>query len=453
MKILLGLIGLGIVVFIHEFGHFLAAKLLGIGVEVFSIGWGKRLFSFQYKGTEYRISLLPIGGFCKLKGEEAFNQNLSDEIGKDQLHPPDSFYAASPWKRIVVAFSGPAFNLVSAIVAFTLVWYMGFSYPTFSNRIILESDYPSGYSERFPAKEGGLQTGDEIIAINGTPIETYRDIQEIVSRSPGKPLTFTYRREGKIGEAVIIPDLNKDTGAGRIGVYAWIPPIIEEVRKDSSAYIAGLKKGDVILQVDGEEVPHTLAFLKKLSEARSRSVRITYEREGKIEETKLLPHYTETEVLDTGIIFRAIVHSVRSPSFPNALQKGWEETKSTLVETFRSLGLLFKGINLSKAVSGPIRITYYVGEIASQGFSKDISTGITSSLSFLALLSVTLFFMNLLPIPVLDGGLILMFLIELLIRRRLPTKFVYRYQYLGFIIILGLILLATMSDVLFFFRK
>ncbi|MBP7495877.1 MAG: site-2 protease family protein, partial [Spirochaetales bacterium] len=273
MKILLGLIGLGIVVFIHEFGHFLAAKLLGIGVEVFSIGWGKRLFSFQYKGTEYRISLLPIGGFCKLKGEEAFNQNLSDEIGKDQLHPPDSFYAASPWKRIVVAFSGPAFNLVSAIGAFTLVWFIGFSYPTFSNRIILESDYPSGYSERFPAKEGGLQTGDEIIAINGTPIETYRDIQEIVSRSPGKPLTFTYKREGKIGEAVIIPDLNKDTGAGRIGVYAWIPPIIEEVRKDSSAYIAGLKKGDVILQVDGEEVPHTLAFLKKLSAARSRSVR------------------------------------------------------------------------------------------------------------------------------------------------------------------------------------
>ncbi len=448
MKVLLGLVGLGIVVFIHELGHFIAAKISGIGVEVFSLGWGKRLFSVTYRGTEYRLSLLPIGGYCKLKGEDSLKHPA--EVYKPE---PGSFYAASPLKRIFVALSGPFSNLLFAFIAFTFVWVIGFSYPTFSNRIILESDFPSGASTRFPATEGGLKTGDEILAIDDTPILTYRDIQEIVSRNPHKPLTFTYRRNGVTGKAIVTPELNKDTGAGRIGVYAWIDPIVEGVRKDSAAYIAGIKKGDTILKAEGEEVPHTLLLLQKLSQSRSKPVRLILLREGNMIETDLLPHFTDTGVLDTGLSFKPIIHTARSETFLTAVQKGLEETRNTLSDTVRSFSLLFKGINLSQAVSGPIRITYYVGEIASQGFSKDIATGVTSSLSFLALLSVTLFFMNLLPIPVLDGGLILMFSIEMVLRRRLSTKFVYRYQYLGFIIILSLILLATMSDVFFLFRR
>ncbi|MCX7788220.1 MAG: RIP metalloprotease RseP [Spirochaetes bacterium] len=448
MKVLFGLIGLGIVVFIHELGHFIAAKVTGIGVEVFSLGWGKRLLSITYRGTEYRLSLLPIGGYCKLKGEDSL-KNPSEHYKPE----PGSFYSASPLKRIFVALSGPLSNLLFASVAFTLVWTIGFSYPTFSNRIILESDFPSGVSSRFPATEGGLKTGDEILAIDGAPVRNYRDIQEIVSRNPNKPLTFTYRRNGGIGNTIVTPELNKDTGAGRIGVYAWIDPIIDGVRKDSAAFIAGLKKGDMILKADGEEVPHTLFLLRKLTQARSKPVRLVVQRDGKVLETDLLPHFTDTGVLDTGLTFQPIVYTARSETFTKAVWKGLEETQHTLSDTVRSFGLLFKGINLTQAVSGPIRITYYVGEIASQGFSKDLATGVTSSFSFLALLSVTLFFMNLLPIPVLDGGLILLFLIEMILRRRLSTQFVYRYQYLGFIIILSLILLSTMSDVFFLFRR
>lgn len=448
MKVLLGLIGLGIVVFIHELGHFIAAKLSGIGVTVFSLGWGKRLFSVTYKGTEYRLSLLPIGGYCKLQGEDALKHTT--ETYKPE---PGSFYGASPLKRIFVALTGPLSNILFAFLAFTLVWSIGFTYPTFSNRIILESDFPSGTSGRFPATEGGLKTGDEILAIDEVPIRTYRDIQEIVSRNPQKPLTFTYRRNGVIGKTVVTPELNKNTGAGRIGIYAWIDPIIEEVRKDSAGYLAWIKKGDTILKVDEEEVPHTLFLLHKLTQARSKPIHLVLQRDGKMIETDLIPHFTDTGMLDTGLTFKPILHTARSETLPNAFQRGIEETFTTLFDTVRGFALLFKGINLSQAVSGPIRITYYVGEIASQGFSKSISTGITSSLSFLALLSVTLFFMNLLPIPVLDGGLILMFFIEMILQRRLSPKFVYRYQYIGFLIIFSLILLSTMSDVFFLFRR
>ncbi|MFQ3619390.1 MAG: site-2 protease family protein [Spirochaetales bacterium] len=451
MKVILGLIGLGIVVFLHELGHFIAAKISGIGVEIFSLGWGKRLLGFTYKGTEYRLSLLPIGGYCKLKGEEAFKQNTVS--GKPVPQGPDSFYAASPLKRMVVVVAGPLFNLFFAFLAFSVVWSIGFSYHTFSNRIILEADFPNTGSQSFPAKEAGLQTGDEILFINDTPIQTYRDIQELVSKNPNTPLRFTYRRAGTVSQTVVTPELNKRTGAGRIGVYAWIEPIIDGVRKDSAAYIAGLKPGDVLLRVDGESIPHTVFFMKKLSEARSHPVQVTVQRGEQVFQTNLLPHFSETGGLDTGLSFKTLTYTSRSTSLGEAFYKGIEETKNTLSETIRSFGLLFKGINLSQAVSGPIRITYYVGEIASQGFSVDLATGITSSLSFLALLSVTLFFMNLLPIPVLDGGLLLLFIIELAFRRPLSSKFVYRYQYLGFLIVLSLIFLATMSDVFFFFRR
>ncbi len=153
-------------------------------------------------------------------------------------------------------------------------------------------------------------------------IHTYRDIQEIVSRNPQKPLTFLYRRNGETRQTIITPELNKDTGAGRIGVYAWIDPIVEGVRKDSAGYIAGIKKGDTILKADGEEVPHTLFLLNKLSQARSKPVRLVLLRDGKTIETDLLPHFTDTGVLDTGLSFKPIVFTARSETILQSFKKG-----------------------------------------------------------------------------------------------------------------------------------
>jgi regulator of sigma E protease len=453
LKILFGLLGLGIVVFIHELGHFLMAKFVGIDVEVFSVGWGRKLFSYTFKGTEYRLSLLPLGGYCRLKGEDAMK--AAWESGSEKMQSEKgTFFGVSPWRRILVAASGPVANFIFAVFAFSAVWLIGFSYPTFDNRIILESDFPSRPGDTvYPATQAGLLSGDYIISINGRGIETYRDIQESVAPNPGKRLTVTYRRDGQTGTAEVTPLLNKESGAGRIGVYAWIEPSIEQVRKDSAAFIAGLKSGDRILQVNEEPVHHSLILMKAVHDAKSAPLLITFERNGTIAETRVLPHTDETGRPDIGVSFRPRLFSSRSVGIVEALQLGIKETRDTLGLTIRSLGLLFQGINLSQAVSGPLRITYYVGEAASRGFSRNISSGITSLLNFLSLLSVALFFMNLLPIPALDGGLILLSLYETVRGKSLNPKFIYRYQYVGIFFIFLLIILSTMSDMFFFFRR
>lgn len=453
IKIVLGLLGLGIVVFIHEAGHFIAAKLSGIKVETFSLGWGFKLVSFTWRETEYRLSLLPLGGYCKLKGEDAMKEAWVS--GSNALQTGEgTFYGASPWKRIFVAVSGPIANLFFAIFAFSLVWLIGFSYPTFSNRVILESDYAVQAEEKvYPATRAGLLTGDYIISIENHLIGTYRDLQEIVAKSPDKSLTLTYKRDGATQTTSIKPELNKETGAGRIGVYAWIEPKVETVRKDSSAYIAGIKTGDLILKINGKPIPHTLEIIKAIRDAKNEPLAFDLERQGKIISTKVIPHIDASGKPDIGLAFQTVQFSSRIVGFSEALKLGLSETFETLIMTVKGIGLLFRGVDLSQAVSGPVRITYIVGEVAAQGFSQNFSAGLTSVLNFLSLLSVALFFMNLLPIPALDGGLLVLFLVEGILHRPLRPQFLFRYQYVGLIIIFILIILSTMSDVFYFFRR
>ncbi|MCL1818412.1 MAG: RIP metalloprotease RseP [Spirochaetaceae bacterium] len=450
VKIIMGLAGLGIMVFVHELGHFVAAKLAGIDVEVFSLGWGKKLFSFRRKETEYCLSLLPLGGYCKMKGDEAM-QDAWESGAKTVAAEQGSFFGASPLRRIIVAAAGPGMNFLFAIAAFTLVGLIGFSFTTFANRIVLEADYAADAES--PAREAGLMTGDFITAIEGEPVEIYRDLQEAVAIRPEQPLRVDYTRSGITYTTTVTPLLNKETGAGKIGVYAWVEPVIESVRRDSAAFIAGLREGDRILSVDGKDIPHSQAFYDILQRSPVVSLDLACERDGRIFKSRLVPHTREDGTPDLGITFKSLSHFSQKEGIGEALAAGVAETFDTLALTVKSLGLLFRGIDLSQAVSGPLRITYFVGEVASRGFSKDFSTGLTSILNFLGLLSVALFFMNLLPIPVLDGGLILLFCVEGIRRRAASPRFISRYQHVGLFVIVLLIILSTMSDVFYFFRK
>jgi len=377
------------------------------------------------------------------------------ETGAERVAPEEgSFYGASPWRRIVVAFSGPAANFLFAAASFSLVWLIGFSYQTFDNRVVLESDFPGRPAETsYPAAEAGLATGDYITSMDGNPVETYRDIQEAVAGKPGKPIHVTYRRGDSTGTLTLVPALNRESGVGRIGVYAWIEPVVGAVKKDSAAFIGGIKPGDRILRVDGREIPHTLYLLSAVREAGSSPLRMTLERGGETVETRIIPHVDEAGRPDIGVSFQPRVFSSRKVGPLEALRLGGAETLETLGMTTKSLGLLFRGVNLSQAVSGPIRITYMVGEVAAQGFSRNFSTGLTSILNFLGLLGVALFFMNLLPIPALDGGLLLIFLFEGLRGKPLNPRFIHRYQYVGVFFIVLLVVLSTMSDVFFFLRN
>ena len=453
LDVVIGLIGLGIVIFVHESGHFIAAKLSGITVEAFSIGWGKKLVGFTRGGTEYRISMLPIGGYCKMKGEESLRKAIEAD-DKTIEASAGSLFSVSPLKRLFTYLAGPTANLLFSVIVMSFVWLVGFSVQSVGNKIILLTDYPSmAQGKTYPANQAGFQTGDRIVAINGAPVKDFQDIETDVAPYPDRLLRVTVERGTATKTLTVTPRLDKATGAGVIGVTAWVDPLIGSVKNGSAAYIAGLQPGDLIVSANGKKIENTLDYSQVLKSEPNR-VQITYMRGGTLAETTLIPSYSQNRATPTtGIAFKLSTYRSQAGSLLGAVKKGVDETVSTLTLTVRSIGLLFSGVNLQQAVSGPIRITYYVGEIATQGFQLGFGQGLSSLFRFLSILSVALFFMNLLPIPALDGGLILISLGEMVSGKSVRPRFFYRYQLVGFAFVFGLIILTTFNDVFFFIKQ
>lgn len=451
LSIILGLIGLGIVVFVHELGHFLAARAVGVEVEAFSLGWGPRLAGFKRGGTDYRLSVFPIGGYCKMKGEDAFRRALEEKL-ETIPREPGTFYGASPLRRIIVSLAGPASNVVFALIVFIIVAWIGYTVPTHGNRIVLASEYslsgaqpPSG----LPADRAGLESGDRIISADGRPISDYADIQETIALAADRELRLGVEREGRKLELSITPNLDKDSGAGVIGIYAWIDPLIATVGKGSAAEIAGIEAGDRIVSINGRPVRHVIEALSYLSERPERAV-FGLLRGGRSLEAPVVLSYGKDGNSNLGIGFETQAHVVKSANLPAAFGDGLAETWKTFSSSLKGLAMLFRGVNVLKAVSGPARITWLVGQTATQGLETGGASGLAVAFDFLALLSVGLFIMNLLPIPALDGGQILMFVVEGARRKALKTTTIYRFQYAGAALILALFVLATVSDFIFF---
>ncbi len=446
LTIILGLLGLGLVVFVHEAGHLIAAKLCGVEVEAFSIGWGRTLYAFQWKGTEYRLSLFPLGGYCKMKGEASFRKAVeqnSDELPRE----PGSFYGASVWRRIVILLAGPAANFVFAIIVLSLIWFFGFSFETFQNRIVIGAEYGQAVADESPALEAGLQTGDRIVAINGRETPYFREIQQLIATNAEEQIELSVERNSEEITVSATPMLDRQTGGGVLGIAPWIDPIVDEA--SGPARVAGLRSGDRLLAVDGEEVEHSMAFSAALQRGGS-SVEIEYERDGERQTTRLAPDSGEAGRRIAGVMFETVTGTSPDLGALAAIGRGTEETISTMALTVRGIATLFRGVDLTQAVAGPARIVYITGEVATQGFGAGIGAGISSLFNFLGLLSVILCFMNLLPVPVFDGGQIVISLVEGVRRKPLSPRTMHRYQMIGALMVLGLLVFAITADFLFF---
>ena len=456
MTVLYGLLGLSVIIFIHELGHFFVARFFGVHVESFSIGMGPVLLHKTVKGTDYRLSLIPFGGYCGMKGEKDFQTAMENKLDRIPAEK-DSFYGVHPLKRIAIAFAGPFANVILAVAALSVVAMIGYDYYTSPNKIILASEfYPDS---PLSAAEAGLQTGDRIRAINGKRIEYFSDIVETVSLSARKTLHIEADRNGTAMTFTLVPELDKSTGAGKIGVLSWLDPVIESAAENSPAFNAGLQNGDRIIEADGKAVRNTVdlyEILKNLHEAD-----ISVERGSRVFQAHLAlaPQDGQSvqksaerknsgnENLVSGISWQAIkVHTKTYPFFP-ALLQGAKETFKMVSVTAQSIALLFKGIDLKQAVSGPIGITVLLGETAKEGFSAGFSVGVVTVCNFLAVISISLFLMNLLPVPVLDGGLILVAFIELVRRKSIKPKTLYAIQIAGVCFIVLIFLLGMFADI------
>ena len=269
MSFVIGLVGLSLMVLIHEFGHFLAARLFGVEVLKFSVGMGPKLWGKKIGRTEYLLSALPLGGYCQMKGEEDFVKAM--EMKAKRIDgSPGSLYGVSPWKRMVIAFAGPFFNLASAALLFFVINIGGYTIETTDNRIVLASEF-TGETD-MPADKAGLRTGDRIAAVNGKKTEYFYQILEAAALNADKELTLTVDRRGDLMTVRVTPRLNPQTGGGVIGVYSFQPPEVAEVRTGSPAFEAGLRPGDVITAVDDHPVAHSIELQQALLDNRLRPV-------------------------------------------------------------------------------------------------------------------------------------------------------------------------------------
>ncbi len=455
LTILFGVIGFGIMVIVHEFGHFLAAKRLGIEVEAFSIGWGRRLVGFKYKGTDYRISIIPFGGYCKMKGELPLGGSPAGGPSANGGWKPEpgSFFAASPWRRIVVAVAGPVANVVFAVLVLTIIWWIGFRVYSDDNRIVLATDYSlDAFPTPPPATLAGLRTGDRILSIDGRPIRNFRELQETVASSPEAELRLTVERQGTHRELRLRPALDRNSGAGRIGVYSWTDLEVGKVQPGGAAAMAGLTPGDWIVSASGAPVRHLIDLLQSL-QRRPERIELGVRRGGQLFTVPLVLRYTEQGQMDLGLSFR--LSSFRSPSMGpvGALEHGLAETWNDIRLTVKGIGLLFRGISLRNAVAGPLRIIQVTGAAATSGFSLSFGQGLYYYFNILCLLSIVLFLMNLLPIPALDGGQVLLSLLEVLRRRPVNPRLIARVQAISFSLLLVLAVAVTANDILGFLGR
>lgn len=368
MKWLYGILCLFFLIVFHEFGHFIAAKLFGVKVESFSVGFGPILFHRTIRGTDYRLSLIPLGGYCGMKGENDFKQAIEanlKEVGGDK----DSLFGVHPLKRAAIGFAGPFFNFIFAVLCLSLVNGIGYTYYAYSNKIILSDELYENQS--LAARRGGILTGDVITAVNGHATKDFSQILEEVSIRPDEDLFITVDRDGTEITFLVHSDLDKETGAGKIGVAADLDNLLE---------------------------CHT-------------------------------PEYN---------FFESIGH-------------GFLDCFKYIGVTFKSIGVLFKGVDLKNAVGGPARVTEMLGSVAKEGFSVGFKIGFISLSQLIAIISISLFIMNLLPVPVLDGGLILVALIETISRRKVPPKVQYYIQFIGFAFIGILFIIGLIGDIHYFF--
>ncbi len=447
MTVILGILCLGLIIFIHELGHFIAARLCGVKVESFSIGMGPVLFHKTVGETDYRISLLPFGGYCGMKGEQAFRdalENNLDMIPKEE----GGFYAVHPLKRVTIALAGPCMNLLFAIIAFSLISMIGYTYYSANNQVIMADEiYPDIKSV---SHESGLETGDIVLSINNIPVETFSDISEIVGTNPEVKLNFEILRDNEILNFELEPILDTETGLGKIGVLNWIDPIIEQVETDSLASKAGILPKDKIISINNIPIRNTAEIRKNIYPNDYSTIQLERIIDGEIKLIETNFFIKENEPI--GLQFYIPKHEAKKYSFFPAIFHGIKESGEMIGLTLKSISLLFKGINLSNAVSGPVRITVMLGDTVQTGFSAGFRTGLVSTLNFLALISISLFIMNLLPIPILDGGLVLFGLIEAIIRKPIHPKVMYYTQFIGLTFIFILLGIAIFSDANFIIR-
>ncbi len=408
---------LGSLVFIHELGHYLVAKLFGIRVETFSLGFGPRLVGFRKGETEYRLAIIPLGGYCRMAGEYLDLEDAEE--------PPDPALLTSKprWQRLLVSFGGPAMNLLLALGLWWGLFMVGSELPDLPEGPPIVDSVKVGS----PADQAGIRRGDRIVALGELEIDSIEAYGRELLFSANQTLLYGIERAGEHLEVEVHLAKHPIYGIGIDGLGIATGIVLRQVVEGSPAARAGLQPGDQIIAVDGTAPPAITDLVDYIRARADTAIAFQLERAGKRLSLEVTPERREDGTGLVGVVFGRKMHFVRyapGPAFLAALG----EARSNVALLGRVLSALFHRRLGVEVVSGPL-------EIARVSYDQ-AQSGLRPFLQLMAVISIQLGIFNLLPIPVLDGGTILVLLIESTLRRDISPKIKERILQVGFVLLI-----------------
>lgn len=445
MTLLWAVILFGLLIFFHELGHFILAKLVGVRVLKFSLGFGPKMIGKKIGETEYLISAIPLGGYVKPLGEEP-GEELAEE------DKPRAFTYQPVWKRMAIVFAGPVFNLILAFLIFFA--FLGLNHPVEIPDFNALSPRIVSVSADSPAMRAGLRVNDVVVSINGKDISTWIEMEGIILENPGKEITLRVRRDGKETDITVTPEpetvkdaQGNEIVVGRIGI-SGRASIIGEVFEDTPARRAGLQKNDMIIAIDGVPVMDWQEMSSILSKSPGREVVMKVMREGRMLDIHVTPEPktardsdgNEITVGRIGISSKSAFRVIQSESIWQAPFRALQAVYEWCVVTLEIVVKLFSGSISAKQVGGPILIV--------DAAAKAASVGAFTYFNFIAIISINLAILNLMPVPVLDGGHIMFLSIEALRRKPLSEKLMTAANRVGMALLLLLITFVFYNDIM-----
>lgn len=410
-------------IFVHELGHFLMARRIGVRVLTFSLGFGPKLLKFTRGDTEYCVSAIPLGGYVKMAGE-----NPEDA----RTGASDEFMSKTKWQRFQVLVMGPVMNLVLAVVVMAVVLYQGAPVPAYEKHPV---DI-GAFAEASPARDAGLQMGDRIVAVDGEPVADWEDFMIEIVPKAGRQVTLRVERDGATFDRQLTPTAQGKFEIGDIGVVPILNPQVTYVNPGEPAEAAGLRKGDVILAAAGERNVGQERLVEILKAHQDLSVPLTIRRDGEVRQVEVTPKLVEGTVRMGAGLSGEFRYAEPGPleALKLSVIQNWEWTKLIL----KTLKGLFTRETPMKQLMGPVGIAEMSGTAAQAGW--------ISLFSLMAMISLNLGLINLMPIPVLDGGHILILALEGVSRRDFSMRVKEKMLLVGFMLLLTLMVTVIYND-------
>tara|TARA_B100001123_G_scaffold444354_1_gene592961 strand:- start:29264 stop:30601 length:1338 start_codon:yes stop_codon:yes gene_type:complete len=417
---------ISVLVFVHELGHFLAARRVGVRVLTFSIGFGPKLLKFTRGDTEYCVSAIPLGGYVKMAGE----QPDDDRTGSD-----DEFLSKNKWERFQILIMGPAMNFIFAIVVMTFVLYQGAQEPVYLDELPIVESVVSGSS----AERAGIEIGDQVVSVMGNPVDTWEELLQAVAPHADKEIDIGVRNTRGSRTLNVIPDSETSSSfeMGNLGVSPKMEPQITSVAPGEPASLAGIKVGDVIEALEGKTVS-SKELVERINANPGSPLRLGIRRDGASRELTVIPAL-KGDVGLIGVQINPFEEKTVQPAglfeaFQLSLIRNWEMT--TQIGTALQ-GLFSGGVSLNQ-MAGPVGIASMSGSAAQLGWGV--------LLSFMCMISLNLGLLNLLPIPVLDGGHIAILTLEGIARHDFSMVVKERLMFGGFVALMMLMVTVIYND-------